>query len=169
MEGIKKVQAVAVAVIAAITGWLGNLAMPVFVLLACNVIDYVTGIMAAPKRGEKVSSYKGIEGIAKKICQYMLVIVGWLIDVWITYAVQYVRPDFREPYVVAIVVALWLVLNEMISILENLKDIGVPIPPFLLPLVSKLKKKTEEVAKDDAGYSEGGSGDSDNGTAGRMG
>ena len=142
---MKKIQVVIIGIFAGINAWLGNLAIPVYVLLACNVIDYITGIMAAPKRGEKVSSYKGIEGIAKKVCQYLLVVVGSLIDMWITYAVQYVKPEFKEPYIVAIVVTLWLAMNEIISILENMHDIGVPIPPFLMPLVKKLKKKTEEI------------------------
>lgn len=160
---MKKIQVAIIVALTGINAWLGNLAVPVYVLLACNVIDYITGIMAAPKRGEKVSSYKGIEGIAKKICQYLLVVVGSLIDMWITYAVQYVKPEFKEPYIVAIVVTLWLAMNEIISILENMHDVGVPIPPFLMPLVKKLKKKTEEIGgkeDDTTGNKDGSSTDS---------
>lgn len=46
----------------------------------------------------------------------------------------------------ATVVAVWLVVNEIISILENMIDIGVDMPPFLLPIVKYIKKKTEETA-----------------------
>ena len=54
MDGLKKIQAVLVGFFAALTGWLGNLAIPVYVLLACNVIDYITALIAAPKRGQSI-------------------------------------------------------------------------------------------------------------------
>lgn len=41
----------------------------------------------------------------------------------------------------------WIICNEIISILENIKDIGAPVPPFLLPLLKNLKSQVEEVAK----------------------
>jgi phage-related holin len=40
-------------------------------------------------------------------------------------------------------VTIWLILNECISILENISEIGVPIPAFLVTLIQKLKKTTE--------------------------
>ena len=67
---------------AVITSWLGTLAVPVYILVACNVIDYITGITAACVRKEQVSSYKGIIGIAKKVFMYLLIAVGVFIDRW---------------------------------------------------------------------------------------
>lgn len=143
--GAKVIRAAVVAFFTALSAFLGHLAIPIYVLLACNVVDYLTGLMAAPKRGEHPNSYKGLNGIAKKVCMLLLVGVGALIDILINYAAEYVSPGFMEPFIVAIVVALWLSFNEMISILENIRDIGVKLPPFLLKLVKLLKKKTEEV------------------------
>ena len=143
--GARGIRAAVVAFFATLTAFLGHLAIPIYVLVACNVVDYLTGLMAAPKRGEKPNSYKGLNGIAKKVCMWLLVLVGALIDILINYAAEYVSPGFIEPFIVAIVVALWLSFNEMISILENIRDIGVKLPPFLLKLVKLLKKKTEEV------------------------
>lgn len=144
-SGAKVIRAAVVAFFTTLTAFLGHLAIPIYVLVACNVVDYLTGLMAAPKRGEKPNSYKGLNGIAKKVCMWLLVLVGALIDILINYAAEYVSPGFIEPFIVAIVVALWLSFNEMISILENIRDIGVKLPPFLLKLVKLLKKKTEEV------------------------
>ena len=36
------------------------------------------------------------------------------------------------------------ILNECISILENISEIGVPLPAFLLKLIEKLKKTVED-------------------------
>ena len=105
---------------AGLTAWLGTLAIPVYILVGCNVIDYITGIMASRKRGEKVYSEIGFMGILKKICQWILVIVGWMLDVIIEQCVKVAIPGFHVPVVVALFVAFWLVANEMLSILENI-------------------------------------------------
>lgn len=64
---IKKIQAVIVGIFVAVNGFLGNLAIPVYVLLACNVIDYITALIAAPKRGQEIDSLKGLNGLKKKV------------------------------------------------------------------------------------------------------
>ena len=45
------------------------------------------------------------------------------------------------------IVTVWLIINEMLSILENLGVLGVPIPGFLQSLVKKLKITTERKGK----------------------
>lgn len=144
---IKKIQAVIVGIFVAVNGFLGNLAIPVYVLLACNVIDYITALIAAPKRGQEIDSLKGLNGLKKKVLMYLLIAVGWLIDTLVNYAAQTVRPEFKQPYIVAVVVALWLAFNEMLSIIENVADADGPVPPFLKRLIKSLKKKTEDVAE----------------------
>ncbi|MBS7388704.1 MAG: phage holin family protein, partial [Oscillospiraceae bacterium] len=40
----------------------------------------------------------------------------------------------------------WLIANEIISILENIKDIGAPLPPFLMRLAENVKSQAEKRA-----------------------
>lgn len=135
------------AIMAVITNWLGVLAIPVYILVAFNVIDYITGLFAARKRaGQIISSYKSIRGIIKKVCMWLLVIVGALLDVLINYAVQSAGIELNIKFLVAIIVAIWLVINEVISILENMIDIGIHMPPFLMPLAKYIKQQVEEAA-----------------------
>ena len=141
-----KIKAVLTAVISALFGWLGILAVPVFLLVGCNIVDYITGLCAAKYRTEEISSYKGIRGIIKKVCMWLLIVVGWMIDILINYATQTVGLGITLPFVVATIVAAWLIVNEIISILENMVDIGAKIPPFLMPLVKNIKSKIEEKA-----------------------
>lgn len=129
-----KVKVTVIAVISALMSWLGILAVPVFLLVGCNAIDYITGLQAAGYREEKVNSYKSIRGIEKKICMWLLVLVGAVIDILVNYAVEGAGVEFTIPFVVAAIVAVWLVANELFSILENMIDIGVTLPPFLLPI-----------------------------------
>ena len=43
----------------------------------------------------------------------------------------------------AAAVVFWLLANELISILENVADIGVPMPAFLMKAVELVKEKAE--------------------------
>ena len=82
---------------------------------------------------------------------WLLVVVGAFIDALIQYAVECAGIGLAVPFVVATVVAVWLVVNEIISILENMIDIGVKMPPFLLPILKYIKKQVEDkTAIDDA-------------------
>jgi len=45
---------------------------------------------------------------------------------------------------VACIVACWIICNEVLSILENLKDIGVALPPFLEPLMKNIKSQVAD-------------------------
>ena len=127
--------------------WLGVLAVPVLMLVACNLIDYVTGLLASPYRQEKISSYKGIKGIIKKVCMWLLVVIGVFMDILIQYTIDTAGIDIKIPFVVAITVAIWLVVNEIISILENMSDIGVKMPPFMMPIMKHIKHQVEEKAE----------------------
>lgn len=141
-----KAKATMIAAVSALMSWLGILAVPVFLMVGCNIIDYITGIWAAGYRTENVNSYKGIQGIVKKVCMWLLVLVGAWIDILVNYAIECAGVGTELPFVVATVVAVWLVVNEIISILENMLDIGVRMPPFLLPVVKYIRKAVEEKA-----------------------
>ncbi len=141
---MNKIKALITAFLSAIAGWLGILAIPVSVLVLCNVIDYITGLVAAKYRNEPVNSYKGIRGIAKKVCMWLLIVIGAMADWLIIYAGQTIGITIPVSFLIACVVAVWLIVNEFISILENIKDIGAPMPPFLMPLVKNIKKQVED-------------------------
>lgn len=133
---------------AVVSSWLGTLAIPVYILVACNLIDYATGITAACVQKEEVSSYKSIVGIAKKVFMYLLIVIGVFVDTMLQYMFNSLGVPISLPFVVGCIVACWLVLNEILSILENMNDIGVPMPPFLMPLVERLKKTAEKKGED---------------------
>ena len=129
-----------------IASMLGVLLVPVLLLVLCNIIDYATGIVAAPFRKQPLDSYKGFRGIAKKICMWLLVVVGVIIDQLLKYAGSTAGITLPFTFLIACVVAVWLICNELISILENIKDIGVPLPPFLEKIVQNLKSQVEAKA-----------------------
>lgn len=129
-----------------ISSLLGVLAVPVLLMVCCNVIDYITGLMATSYRSEDINSYKSIRGIMKKVCMWLLVVVGAIIDQLLIYASDTVGITLPFTFLVACVVAIWIICNEIISILENIKDMGVILPGFLEPLVKNIKSQVEDKA-----------------------
>ncbi len=141
-----RVKGTAILIISTLMSWLGVLAVPVFLLIGCNLIDYITGLMAARYRKEDINSYKSIRGITKKVCMWILVIIGAFMDILIQYAGKCAGIALTLPFVVATVVAVWLVVNEIISILENIYDMKVRIPPFLMKIARYIRRQTEKKA-----------------------
>lgn len=134
------------AAVAALTAWLGVLAMPLYLLVMLGIADYFTGLAAAPKRGEQRNSYKGMMGIAKKVCILLLVGVSAAVDGLLLYISQTMGIVMPFKFFIAAAVAVWLICNEIISILENIDDIGVKVPPFLRKLIEWVRKTTEDKA-----------------------
>ena len=75
---------------------------------------------------------------------WLLVVVGAVIDQLLLYASQTVGITLPFTFLVACIVAIWIICNEIISILENIKDMGVTIPAFLIPLVTHVKSQVED-------------------------
>lgn len=123
----------------------GILYIPVLLMVACNVLDYVTGLMAAPARSDGISSYLSMKGIIKKVTMWLMVVVGAIIDELLLYASDVLGFSLPFTFLVACIVAIWIVCNELISILENMIDIGVSIPSFLMPLVKNIRSQTESM------------------------
>ena len=143
MNKVNTIKGIIASVMGVLNSIFGILAIPIVLLVVCNIIDYVTGILASKFRGQEISSYKGIKGIAKKIGMWLLIVVGAILDELIVYSVAQLGVVMPFTFIVSCVVAVWLICNELISILENLKDMEVPLPDFLVKLTKNIKSQIE--------------------------
>lgn len=132
------------AAISALLCYLDVMAVPIVVLCVVMIFDYVTGMIAAWNT-KTLSSKKGVFGIVKKICYLFLVCVGMGVD-WLIYSgLRQVGVEWNYTIFFGVLVTVWLVINELISVLENLKKIGVPLPKFLVTLIKRLKVTAEKI------------------------
>ena len=145
------VKGVFIAIFAALNAWLGTLAPLIYLLLVLQITDYATGITAAPYRGETRSGDRGFRGIAKKVCMLVLVGLGMALDWLLFYVAGTVGIISPVKCLFAALVAVWLIANEIISILENIGDIGVKSPAFLLPMVKWVQQQAEDKGKSNTG------------------
>ena len=74
---------------------------------------------------------------------WLFIGLGATVDWLLTFAAQQAGIILPFGYAVDCLVAVWLICNEIISILENINDIGTGLPPFLLKLVKNLKSQVE--------------------------
>ena len=123
--------------------YLSNLAVPVIVLIAVMLADYGTGMLNAWLKDE-LNSRVGILGIIKKISYFALIVVGMAVDYILNSAFVKINADISTSDCIGIIVVVWLIINEIISILENLSAIGIPLPKFLQKIVGHLKNNIDE-------------------------
>jgi len=134
---------VAAAAVAAVGVYFRQLTFPVLLLILAMALDYISGMTRAWMQRE-LSSKVGVIGVVKKLCYMLGVAVAVMVDFVIQIATEQTSLDLSGCYFCALLVIVWLILNECISILENIDQIGVPVPDFLMSLVKRLKSNTEQ-------------------------
>lgn len=130
------------ALLAAVGVYFRELLVPVIMVSVVMLCDYASGVAAAWVKGE-LSSRVGIVGIVKKVAYALIIVVGIVVDWVVQVAAEKIGIDAGNFYYFALLVIVWLIINECISILENVARIGVPVPPFLAKLTKKLENTTE--------------------------
>ncbi len=140
-------KAVAVTATAAVSAYLEQAVVPLAVLVVVMVLDYFTGMAKAWESGT-LSSRVGLQGIVKKVGYLVIVAVAMVVDWVIRSGLYQVGLPYELPFLVCLMVAVWLIINECISILENVAAIGAPVPAWLLKLMRRLKVQTENATTD---------------------
>ena len=138
-------QGIITLVIAGVSAYFQIIAIPVLVLMLVMIVDYITGLAGAYV-AKQLNSRIGIVGIIKKVGYLGLVAVGMVADYIIYSALSQIGVEIALGYCVGMVIVIWLIINELISILENLAEIGVPLPAFITKLVGRLKNAIESKA-----------------------
>ena len=136
------IKAILAAAAAALTAYMGEILVPVLVLCFVMLVDYITGVSAAYIT-HTLSSRVGLLGILKKLSYLAIVAVACVIDYIISMAGSRLGVTIAVQFV-ALLVVFWLIINELISILENVQKAGGPVPPFVGRLLNHLRGKVEE-------------------------
>ena len=139
---VKKTVTALMAALSAFLGWMGWLV----VLYAVSMgIDYLTGSALAAKNGDW-QSQKAREGLWHKAGSILAVIVSALADFLLGLVLKNLPLGLPFTYTVLLcpVVLVWYILTEMGSIVENVGEMGVPVPVFLKNIIAALHTGVEE-------------------------
>ena len=135
-------KALVVGTLTAMAAYLRAVTVPVVVLCAVMMLDWVTGMTAAWINGE-LDSRVGFFGAIRMLGRLCLVAVGMAADYIIASGVSTAGAELPIDMAVALLVCFWLIINECISVLENCDKAGVPIPEFLKKALKRAHRETE--------------------------
>lgn len=154
-ETIYAAQGAAAAIGAWLSGKLGILYPVLCVLAAMMVTDYITGMLAS--KAESIdhpgdpnygwNSKKGAKGIIKKVSYLCVIAVGIVIDYVIVSASAQLGFQMPTKAFFGLLVAVWYLLNELLSIIENAGRMGAPVPEWLCKYIAVLKDKIDDSGK----------------------
>lgn len=126
------------AIMAGLSAYFRVMAIPIILLIVVMIIDYISGLWKAWIKSE-LSSRIGLAGLFKKFGYILVVIVAGVIDWLFSSGLAQIGVDIKVSFYFGLIVTIWFIINECISILENLAIIGVPLPGFLTKTVHRLK------------------------------
>ena len=126
-----------------LSAYFGVIGVPLAVLFAAMCIDYGTGMAKAWITGE-LSSRVGVLGIVKKVGYLVTVCVAAIVDWLLLSGLKQVGISIGMEFLFGMMVTIWFIVNECISILENLASIGVPLPKFLTAMIQRLAAVVDE-------------------------
>jgi phage-related holin len=85
----------------------------------------------------------GFRGLLKKIAGFLVVAAALLCDEVVSESAARLGAEINLGGTLASVATVWLIVNEIVSVLENLARMNVALPPFLVKAVGLLKKRSE--------------------------
>lgn len=132
---------------------LGVLFYVLLIFIIIMVIDFISGMAASKKEAIEHphskkygwNSRKGMLGILKKFGYLLIVTVAIVLDFLILKVAGSIGIEMPSSTFFGLLITVWFILNECLSIVENAGRLGVEgIPKFLTDAIAVLKYSIEE-------------------------
>ena len=155
------VQGAITAAVAWLSARLGALFAPLMLLMGLMILDYITGMLASKKEAIEHpddpafgwSSRKGGIGIIKKVGYMCVIVAAVCLDCILADAGTAFGVDLSGKMIFGLIVSVWYLLNELLSVIENAGRMGAPVPAWLARYIAALKgkidRKGEEAAEEE--------------------
>lgn len=131
---------------------LGILFPVLLILAAMMVVDYISGMAASkveaiehpddPAYGW--SSKKGAKGIAKKVGYLCIIAVAMVVDYLTLKVASALGIAVTAKAIFGLMVTVWYILNELLSIIENAGRMGADVPDWMCRYIAILKRKIDD-------------------------
>jgi len=140
MEG--RIKLIGTAALSALAAFAHRYAAIVVFVALMVILDTVTGLIASVVNGERLSSERGAVGFWKKMALFAALAFGFLLDYFIPYMLTYVHIDTPFGAVFGVVIGCYIVVNEAISVCENLYRCNNDIlPKWVVKLLTESKEQ----------------------------
>ena len=121
-----------------------SISLPILLLAISCLLDIITGILKSLYIKNKFTFNKFVWGFIKKLCMLILIFIGISLDVIISYTVENFNITIPTHNLFGGLIGIWLVLDELLSVLRNLVVLEVPMPNFLISVIKKLKNTIDK-------------------------
>lgn len=115
-----------------------------FLPCALMAIDVILGVIHAWVT-RHLKSYRMREGLGRKAGEMAILVIAGLFTL-----------AFNLPMYIIGFFSLYIIIMELVSICENVRKLGIPIPKFIDRALGEIKNKIQNGSDDDGG--EGASG-----------
>lgn len=143
-----KIKAAITAIFSFCTVLWGRTGWAVVILFLAIVLDYITGSWAAIQQG-KWSSGVARQGLWHKVGEIAALCVAALCDIAVNVLTDGVLPDSIGGLTLptsgfTLLVCFWYTFTELGSVIENVAEMGAPVPRFLTNAIEKLRNATSK-------------------------
>lgn len=131
---------------------LGLLFPAISLLTLLMITDYISGMLASKKEALDHpnnnqygwNSRKSLIGIYKKAGYIFIILAAVSTDYIIHKFSTQIGIKFEHKTIFGLLVTIWLILNELISILENAGRMGARLPDFLQKVLTELQSNIDK-------------------------
>jgi toxin secretion/phage lysis holin len=114
------------------------------------VFDTATGMIEDKINGKPIDSKTGTKGFWKKVALLVGLFFGFFLDWFIPIMLTYISITLPFDMPFALIICFYIVLNECISICENLYEANPSVlPGWIVKLLGVAKDKLEEGSNDE--------------------
>lgn len=137
---------------ALLMGKMGAIPQSISILVLIMIVDQISGILAAKREalehpGEKkygISSRRMVLGIFKKVGYILTILVATIVDVLMDTMMKYIGIESTIKTSFCLLITVWFILGEAISILENVGRMGVKLPEVFKKVLSELQNSIDD-------------------------
>lgn len=115
--------------------------------LLMNVIDYMTGYCKAKFYNKNESSSIGAKGILKKVCYWVVIGIAFFVSFSFANMGELIGINLSFVQLFGWFTLASYLINEIRSVLENLVEMGVNVPAFLVRGLAVTEKLLEAKTK----------------------
>ena len=114
--------------------------------MALNITDYITGIIKA-RYTKTENSSAGLKGIVKKVGCWLVIAIAFFVGVSFDELGKLLEVDLGFTSFVGWFTLATFIINEIRSNLENLVQIGVAVPKWLIKGFEVASKKINDITE----------------------
>lgn len=140
-------------VLGAVSAFAKQYALIIIFVFVAVIFDTITGLIGSKAQGEKITSERGRKGFYKKVILFLALFFGFFLDFFIPFVIEGIGVTLPvNTAIFGMIIGCYIVMNECISICENLFKAN----PSILPkwIVKMLTSAKEQIDRKGGGKSE---------------